>query len=99
MLNNRAIKHRDREVWKGNYIVLIGKFPNFSVMGKNIIGSSGYRNDTGIHPHVNSTEFPCLASYNVMIIKSLSTRNWVEFALIVSDFLSQYNPGSPYIKL
>ena len=99
MFSNRVIKHKDHQVWKGDYTVLIGKFPNFSVMGKNIVGSSGYRNDVGIHPHVSSTGFPCLASYNSMVIKSLSTRNWIEFTLIVSDFLSQYNPNSPYIKL
>ena len=99
MFDNRIIKHRNSEVWRGDYIILIGKFPSFTVMGKNISGGSTYRNNIGIHPHVNSNGLPCLASYNSMIIKSLSTRNWVEFALIVSDFLSQYNPNSPYIHL
>jgi hypothetical protein len=99
MFNNRVIKYNDHQVWKGDYIVIIGKFPNFSVMGKNIVGSSGYRGDVGIHPHVNSTGFPCLATYNSMVIKSLSNRNWIEFTMIVSDFLSQYNKNSPYIRL
>ncbi|MCE7735582.1 MAG: hypothetical protein GPJ54_11935 [Candidatus Heimdallarchaeota archaeon] len=99
MFNNRIIKHRSHQVWKGDYIIMIGKFPNFSVMGKNIIGSSGYRQNTGIHPHVNSNGLPCLATYNSMVVTSLNDRNWIQFTLIVSDFLSQYNKNSPYIRL
>ncbi|MHA2091684.1 MAG: hypothetical protein ACW98K_12585 [Candidatus Kariarchaeaceae archaeon] len=95
--NDRKIKQNGRTAWEGDYIVLCGKFPKFYVMARNV-KSSRY-NGTSPHPHVNSSGVPCLASYNKMIVEALNNREWMRFATVVSDFLSQYNARSPIVRL
>ncbi|MHA2250756.1 MAG: hypothetical protein ACXAD7_10350 [Candidatus Kariarchaeaceae archaeon] len=95
--NQREIKMNNRSVWKGDYMILCGKFPKFYVMGKNI--NSRKYNGTSPHPHVNSGGHPCLNTYNEMIVRALNAREWQQFAVIVSDFLCQYNPSSPIVRL
>ena len=67
-------------------------------MGKNIQSSNHY-GQANIHPHVNANGRPCLAGYNSMVIESIQNRKWIKFATITSDFLTQYNPQSPFVKI
>lgn len=97
-LSNREIKINNRTAWKGDYLVIVGKFPTFSIMGKNIQGSNYYQDNT-THPHVSSDGLPCLSSYNDLVVRSIQDRQWLVFATTVADFLSQYNPSSPYIRI
>ena len=96
-MNDRAIIRNKKKIWVGDYKILIGKFNSFYATGRNI-RADGY-NRSNIHPHISTAGTPCLASYGQQIAKALSKRKWLVFAGIVSDFLTQYNPKSPYIKL
>ncbi len=95
--NDRKIMYNGRIAWQGDYLVICGKFPKFYVMGADIKGK-GY-NGTSPHPHVNSGGVPCLNTYNSIIVQALNNREWLKFATIVSDFLTQYNPRSPIVRL
>ncbi|MCH8906447.1 MAG: hypothetical protein IH840_05090 [Candidatus Heimdallarchaeota archaeon] len=97
-LSNREIRINNRTAWNGDYLVIVGKFPTFSIMGKNIQGSNYYQDNT-THPDVSSDGLPCLSSYNDLLVRSIQDRQWLIFATAVADFLSQYNPSSPYIRI
>lgn len=96
-LKDKIIKMNKKIVWKGDYKIIIGKFPNFYAVGNNI--QTNGKNDMYIHPHISATGTPCLASYGKKIAQALSKRQWIVFAGIVTDFLTQYNPKSPYVHL
>ena len=96
-MQNRSILRQKKKIWEGDYKIIIGKFSSFYAIGKNIKAAKYTKSN--IHPHVSAAGTPCLASYGQKIAKALSTRKWIVFAGIVGDFLTQYNPKSPYVKL
>lgn len=96
-LKDRAIIQNKKKVWEGDYKILIGKFNSFYAIGRNI--RANRYNRSNIHPHISPMGTPCLASYGQQIAKALSMRKWVVFAGIINDFLTQYNPRSPYVHL
>ena len=93
------ITYESVEYLLGCYIIEVGDSGTISIKSETNLSVTGERFNNCCHPHVNSSNSPCLGNISAEVPKLVAENSYGVLMEIMYDFLCSYNSRSPYVRL